>query len=118
MDPLGSKPTPAIPNWAKGAFNDATKSDLPHLNTEDEKIAEVSKQFEAIILRNFLKDSLKPLFKSHLAQDNSQNNIYRYHLVDALSQSMAESQSLGLSNVLQMQLKSQYATGANKDTSE
>ena len=116
MDPLGSS-SPSIPNWAKGAFNKATQSDLPHLGTEDAKIAEVSKQFEAVILRNFLKDSLKPLFQSYLSKENSQNNIYRYHLVDALSQSMAEREALGISNVLQMQLKSQFATPA-KDTSE
>ena len=101
-----STPIPSVPTWAKGLNNSASQSDLPHLQTEDAKVAEVSKQFEAIILRNFLKDSLKPLFESYLTKDNSQNNIYRYHLVDALSQSMAERQSLGISNVLQMQLKS------------
>ena len=104
-------PAPSIPAWAKGLNNSsATQSDLPHLRTDDAKIAEVSKQFEAIILRNFLKDSLKPMFQSYLSKENSQNNIYRYHLVDALSQNMAESQALGISNVLQMQLKSHISS--------
>ena len=94
----------AIPQWAQGTAQ--PKSDLPRIKTEEAKIAEVSKQFEAIILRNFLKDSLKPVFKTYLNQENSQNSIYRYHLVDSLAESMSQREALGISNMLQMQLKS------------
>jgi Rod binding domain-containing protein len=116
MVPLATA-KPSVLNWAKDTLDSATKSDLPQLTTDDAKIEEVSKQFEAIILRNFLKEGLKPMFKSYLAEDNSQNSIHRSYIVDALSQSMAERQALGISNVLQMQLKSQYAT-TNKATSK
>ena len=82
------------------------------------KIDEVSRQFEAVILRNFLKDSLKPVFKTYLNKENSQNSIYRYHLVDSLAESMSERQALGISNILQMQLKSTLSSKGSTETAK
>ena len=105
----------SLPDWAGGVA--PPKSDLPRHQTEEAKIMEVSKQFEAVILRNFLKDSLKPVFQTYLNEENSQNSIYRYHLVDSLANSMAERQALGISNILQMQLKSTLSSkGSTNNT--
>ena len=103
-DIVASANSVAIPKWAQKSAQ--PKSDLPRIKTEEAKIDEVSRQFEAVILRNFLKDSLKPVFQTYLNKENSQNSIYRYHLVDSLAESMSERQALGISNILQMQLKS------------
>ena len=99
---------PAIPKWAQGAGK--PRSDLPRLQTEEAKIAEVSQQFEAIILRNFLKDSLKPVFDTYLNQETSRNSIYRYHLGDSLAESMSQREALGISSMLQMQLKANLSS--------
>lgn len=108
-----SSPT-GIPQWAQGSG--PPKSDLPRISTEEGKAAEVSRQFEAIILRNFLKDSLKPVFNTYLNQENSTNSIYRYHLVDSLAESMSQREALGISSMLQMQLKSNLSSKGPSET--
>ena len=113
---LASISPSAIPQWAQGTGQ--PKSDLPRIKTEEAKIAEVSRQFEAIILRNFLKDSLKPVFKTYLNQENSQNSIYRYHLVDSLAESMSQREALGISTMLQMQLKSTLSSKGSTEVAK
>jgi Rod binding domain-containing protein len=105
-----------IPKWAQ--HTSQPKSDLPRISTEEAKIDEVSRQFEAIILRNFLKDSMKPVFQTYLNKENSQNSIYRYHLVDSLAESMSQRQALGISNILQMQLKSTLSSKGSNETAK
>jgi len=113
---ISSTHPPGIPKWAQKVVQQ--KSDLPRIKTEEAKIDEVSRQFEAVILRNFLKDSLKPVFQTYLNKENSQNSIYRYHLVDSLAESMSQRQALGISNILQMQLKSTLSSKGSTETAK
>jgi Rod binding domain-containing protein len=115
-DIIASANSTTIPKWAQKPAQ--PKSDLPRIKTEEAKIDEVSRQFEAVILRNFLKDSLKPVFQTYLNKENSQNSIYRYHLVDSLAESMSEGQALGISNILQMQLKSTLSSKGSTETAK
>ena len=62
-------------------------------------VAKVSGQFESILIRQFLGESMKPLLGG--AQGGQ---FYGYLLTDALSQSLSEGGGLGLSSVLQAQL--------------
>ncbi len=61
---------------------------------EQKKVVE--QQFESILFRQMLNDSLKPVFGSYLSQENSTNDIYRYFFTDYLSQSVASQSSLNL----------------------
>ena len=73
--------------------------------TEQDKLAEVSRQFESIFLRQFLKEALRPLVKGYLDESGSSNDIYRYFLTEVLSDSMSHRGSIGFSNILQIQLQ-------------
>lgn len=63
------------------------------------KVAKVSKQFEAIILRQMLGESMKPLL-----QGGPSGQVYGYMLTDALAGKISDAGGLGLAHVLQTQI--------------
>jgi peptidoglycan hydrolase FlgJ len=69
-------------------------------STKDpEKTAEVSRQFEAILLRQFLGESMKPLL-----EDGPSGQVYGYLLTDSLANTITKAGGLGIANILQAQL--------------
>ena len=64
-----------------------------------EKLAAASRQFESILLRQFLGDSMKPLLSG-----GPSGQVYGYFLTESLANSLSEAGGLGLSSVLQAQL--------------
>jgi flagellar protein FlgJ len=74
-----------------------------------EKIAEVSRQFEAVLLRQILAQAQKPLFKSGLLEsDNSTNSIYQDLITQQLADRISRGGSFGFAKVLDRQLAAQY----------
>jgi Rod binding domain-containing protein len=59
----------------------------------------VPEQFEAILLRQFLSESMKPLL-----QEGPAGQVYGYLLTDSLAASVASGGGLGLRSILQAQL--------------
>ena len=78
---------------------------LDHLDTtaknnqDPAKIAKVSRQFEAILLRQFLSESMKPLL-----QDGPSGQVYGYFLTDSLANEISDGGGFGLAHVIQTQL--------------
>jgi len=64
-----------------------------------EKIHEASRQFEAILVRQFLSESMKPLLEG-----GPSGQMYGYMLTDTLADSMTKGGGFGLSSVIQAQL--------------
>lgn len=62
-------------------------------------VAKVSSQFEGILLRQFLGESMKPMLG-----EGEGSQFYGYLLTDALAQSLSAGGGLGFSSVLQAQL--------------
>jgi Rod binding domain-containing protein len=58
-------------------------------------------QFEAILLRQFLNDSVGSMMGG---QDSAQGSVYGYLLTDVLSQKLAQGGGLGLSKTIEQQL--------------
>lgn len=80
----------------------ALRPDLPAQDpagTRAQDMAKVSRQFEGILLRQFLSDSMKPLLEGGPA-----GQVYGYLLTDSLAASISEAGGLGFSTVLQAQL--------------
>ena len=84
-------------------------SRMKHLD-RGQQVGEVARQFEAILLRRFLEDSLKPLTQGALGSSDTAGGIYRYHMIDALAQGLVEGGGLGFSSALQSQLQSAAST--------
>ncbi len=75
--------------------------------SEEQKLGEASARFESLLVRQFLKDSLKPVFKGFLEESGSRQEIYRYLLTDVLADKIGRSGAMGISHLLQAQLSPQ-----------
>ena len=72
--------------------------------TEEQKITEASKQFEAILLRQFLTESQKPVFKSEFTDESSEAGIYQDMITNQLADGLAHSGGVGLAKTFQHQM--------------
>lgn len=72
--------------------------------TEQQKIAEASRQFEAIMLRQILSESQKPVITSEFTDNSTAAGIYQDYITNTLAESMSKSGTLGLAKVFEQQL--------------
>jgi Rod binding domain-containing protein len=73
---------------------------------QTEKVAEVSRQFEALLLRQILSQAQKPLFNSGLAGGSSGTTsaIYQDMVTQQLAERISEGGTFGFAKVLEKQL--------------
>jgi peptidoglycan hydrolase FlgJ len=72
--------------------------------TEKQKIAEASRQFEAILLKQILESSQKTVIKSKLTNDSTTTSIYKDMVTTQLADSISKSGTFGLSQTFEHQL--------------
>ena len=72
--------------------------------TQNQKVAAVSDQFEAVLVKQYLKEALKPMFKGVFNEDGGAHRMYRHFFTDAISESIASGGGFGVSSILQQQL--------------
>jgi Rod binding domain-containing protein len=74
--------------------------------SEQQKIAEASRQFEAILLKQILESSQKTVIKSKFADDDSTaSGIYHDMITTQLADSISKSGAFGLARVFEQQLE-------------
>jgi Rod binding domain-containing protein len=73
--------------------------------THNQKVAAVSDQFESVLVKQFLKEALKPMFKGVFNEDGGAHRMYRHFFTDAISESIASGGGFGVSTILQQQLQ-------------
>jgi flagellar protein FlgJ len=74
--------------------------------SDEERVGEVSRQFEAVLLRQILQDIRKPVLAS-TASDSTVNGIYSDMINNQLADSISRSGAFGLARGLQGQLSHQ-----------
>lgn len=72
--------------------------------TEQQKIAEASRQFEAILLRQILAATQKTIIPSKFADNSTAAGIYRDMITNQLADSISKSGSFGLAKTFERQL--------------
>ena len=72
--------------------------------TEQQKVAAVSQQFESVLVKQFLKEALKPMFQGVFNEDGNAHRLYRHFFTDAISESIASGGGFGVSTILQQQI--------------
>ncbi|MDP1580253.1 MAG: hypothetical protein Q8M02_08240 [Candidatus Didemnitutus sp.] len=82
---------------------------LSHLSPK-EQVEAVSKQFEAVLLRQFLQESVGSIMGGKEA--GVAGGVYGFMLTDALANQISQSGGLGMSKVLQQQLSPRTALAA------
>lgn len=89
----------------------------PNLSERD-KIAEASRQFEGVLLRQILETSTKTVIKSELSDDSTAAGIYHDMVTSQLADSISKSGAFGLAQTFEQQLNrpatSVFKTGSGE----
>ena len=72
--------------------------------TEAEKIGEVARHFEAILLRQFLNEATKPLMGGDEGMNPAQKGIYQDMITNTLADTISKSGQFGMSQMFRHQL--------------
>ena len=72
--------------------------------TQGQKIAEASRQFEAVLLRQFLSESQKPMIESEFTDNSNTAGIYQDMVTNQLADSLSRSGGIGLAKTFERQL--------------
>jgi flagellar protein FlgJ len=80
--------------------------------TENQKIAEASRQFEAILVRQFLSESQKPVIQSEFTDNSAESGIYQDFVTNQLAESLSRGGGIGLAQMFERQLSHPAATVA------
>ncbi len=78
--------------------------------TEKEKLAEASRQFEAILTRQILEAGQKPVIASKYTDTSATGGVYRDMITTQLAESISKTGALGLARVFEAQLSAQIKT--------
>jgi Rod binding domain-containing protein len=104
MSPISHHP------GAAGIPIDRTAAKAPH----EAKLEEASRQFEAVLLRQILRDAQKPMLPSTIHAQTATSEIYRDMSSAALAEAISKSRALGLAEALTEQLGRQFKASAEK----
>ena len=80
--------------------------------TQNQKIAEASRQFEAILLKQVLDASQKTVIKSKYSDESTSASIYHDMVTSQLSQNISKSGKFGLSRTFEQQLERHPVSGS------
>ena len=83
--------------------------------SEEERIAGVSRHFEAILLRQFLSEAQKPLLNSKGGMTGAANEIYKDMIVNVLADEISKSGNFGLAQSFQAQMSAPKKAGSDPD---
>ena len=83
--------------------------------SEKEKVAEVSRQFESVLLRQILGQARKTVFKSKFNEDSMSSGIYQDMTTNQLADAISRSGGFGLARSLEAQLIRQNINPANSE---
>ena len=85
--------------------------------TEEQKISEAARQFEAVLLRQILAETQKTVIPSSYSDNSTAASIYHDMVTKQLADSISKSGTLGLARTLQTQLSRQLhpASSAGHD---
>ncbi len=74
--------------------------------SEEQKLEQASGVFEAMLLKQFLKDAMRPMFGGGaLGGGGSTSQHYQDLIVDTLASSLSQEGGFGLSSVIQSELQ-------------
>ncbi len=78
--------------------------------SERQKVDAVSREFEAVMLRQILTDATKKLFSSETDPESSSDGIYKDMVTNTLADSISRSGAFGLARSLAKQLQHEFKT--------
>jgi Rod binding domain-containing protein len=76
--------------------------------SQADKVTEVSRQFEAVLLRQILGDAQKKIFASTMNPDSVAGGVYQDMITNQLADSISRSGGFGLARALEKQLQHEF----------
>ncbi len=76
--------------------------------SERQKVAEMSRQFEAVLLRQILTEAHKPVFKSSMNLGSGTASVHQDMLINEMANQMTRGGGAGLADQLTKDLARQY----------
>ncbi len=89
----------------------------PNLS-EHAKVEEMSKRFEAILVRQILNEAQKPVFKSSMALGSSGAAVHQDMMVNQMANCITSAGGLGLAKQLTRDLTQQFKSGRDEAACE
>ena len=86
--------------------------------TEAQKVEEMSRQFEAVFLRQILSQARRVLHPSKFESESATSGLYNDMITSQLADSISRSGDFGLATSLQAQLNRQLLTEVKSEKSE
>ena len=83
--------------------------------TENQKIGEASRQFEAVLLRQILSESQKNVIAPDSADKSAAAGIYQDLITNTLADNISKSGKFGLAKVFEQQLSHPAGTAADSN---
>jgi Rod binding domain-containing protein len=77
--------------------------------SDQAKVHELCRQFEAVLLRQILSDAQKPVIQSEFTSPNAAHGLYQDMAVNQLADGISRSGSLGFARSLEQQLGRELA---------
>ena len=83
---------------------------------EKQKVTELTRQFEAVLLRQILTEAHKPVFKSNLQGSGGvSSEIYKDMMISQLAEKISSSRAIGLAQSLEKQVTREPKIAAPKE---
>ena len=83
--------------------------------SEQQKVGEVSRQFEAVMLRQILNDATKKMFVGDEGEESASKGIYQDIITNTLADSISRTGAFGLARSLSKQLQHELKTDHASD---
>jgi Rod binding domain-containing protein len=84
--------------------------------SEEQKVTEMTRQFEAVLLRQVLNQAYKPAFKSTMMPDGGvTGSIYQDMMVNELADKISSARTLGMAQELERQFSRQNSAAQPKE---
>ena len=104
---------PALQSHPKAADVPLEQLEGNRALSEGQKVEEVSRQFEAVLLRQILTEAQKTTFKSKYTDDSTASAVYRDLTVQQMADQISRSGAFGLGATLAKQLDRQLEPAAS-----
>jgi len=83
--------------------------------SEKQKVAELSRQFEAVLVRQILREAQKTIIPSSWNEDSYARDVYQDLITVELARAISASGSLGLGRALEQELTQQVLSGESHE---
>jgi Rod binding domain-containing protein len=84
----------------------ALEHSRPSKTNGPEELKAATEQFEAILIRQYLNEAMKPLLDGPLMGEGTGAHMYQHMITDTLANELSQTSTFGVASLLNMQLTS------------